>query len=296
MRTAVFINAHSRQAKKNLTVVREYFDRSDCPFEVIDFIVVKRLGKLDNYIDRLTAHTDIECVIVGSGDGTITAVFNALRERKDIIYGFLPLGTGNVFVRSLGLPTDVQEVLGILEQQYCKDITLGEVNDTLFGNMAAIGMSARIAANISDRTKLVLGQGAYLASGIKELLRHRAFTCEIDHDGKHTEIRTHHLIIANGSQVGSVVIGKQASLYKDQLLLVSLGEESRIDYLKSLLRLARGKIEEHETAELIPFTHAQITTYPVRNIEIDGEVMGKTPLVSHAHPKAVKVIVPEKRD
>src|SRR5215207_4712026 len=99
MRTVVFINSHSRQASKNLAAVQKAFSKPGLKFKVIDFIVVEDLEKFDLYLQKLRTRKDMECVFIGSGDGTLNTVINVLRDRKDIVYGFLALGTTNAFVR-----------------------------------------------------------------------------------------------------------------------------------------------------------------------------------------------------
>src|SRR5574338_669941 len=107
MHTVVFINSHSRQAAKHVAAIRRYFQRANQPFEILDFVVIDELDKLDESLEKLTRTKNLQAVIVGSGDGTIVAVLNALKHRPDIVYGFLPLGTSNTFARSLNIPLDI---------------------------------------------------------------------------------------------------------------------------------------------------------------------------------------------
>jgi diacylglycerol kinase (ATP) len=290
MRTVVFINAHSRRAKQNLLDVKAFFDTPDSKFRVIDFIVVKRLQKLDHYLERLKANSNIECVVIGSGDGTINAVLTALKHRKNITYGFLPLGTGNVFVRSLGLPMDISEAMNVLTTGKRRWISLGEVNGKRFANFAAIGISVRLAGTVSDRTKKYLGEFAYVISTIKELVRHGSFLCEIKYGNKIDTFTTHQLHIANGAYHGYSYVSDQASVYKDQLVITVFGaSRQKRTYLASITRFLLGKHEQSDDVITIPVKSATITTSPFRNVEADGEIIGQTPIEIRNVTRAIRV-------
>ena len=52
-------------------------------------------------------------VVVGGGDGTISAAASALLGTKTAL-GILPLGTLNHFARDLGIPTEVEEAAALI--------------------------------------------------------------------------------------------------------------------------------------------------------------------------------------
>ena len=138
MRTVLFINAHSRQARKRADDVIENL-KDIKKFNIIDVIVVEHLEQIDDYLARLAKIKRLQCVIVGSGDGTIVAVLNALKNRKKIVFGFLPLGTSNTFVRSIGLPLNADDALDVIRKQKIRPASLGSVNDIIFANIAGVG-------------------------------------------------------------------------------------------------------------------------------------------------------------
>src|SRR5690348_6403010 len=62
---------------------------------------------------RAIAERGDELVIVGGGDGTISAAASALVGTGTAL-GILPLGTLNHFARDLGLPTDIGEAAKLI--------------------------------------------------------------------------------------------------------------------------------------------------------------------------------------
>lgn len=290
MRTVLFINLHSRQARNNIELVKKRLAKSK-RFDVVETITVKQAGKLDKPLERLMKLKDIDCVLVGSGDGTIDAVLNTLRDRKDIVYGFLPLGTGNSFVRSLYMSVDVEEAINQLEHAKPKPISLGEVNGHLFANMAGIGLSVSVSLNISDITKRFFGNMAYVLSGFKNLITHKAMLVTMTADGNEYSFFTHHIVVSNGRYHGHLPVSKEASVYKDKLVLVAFGvRSSRIHYAYSMLLFELGLHKKARHIKLIPFKETVLDVTPMRPVEIDGEIVTNTPLKLRVVPKAIKVL------
>src|SRR5262249_43923270 len=125
MRTIVFINSHSRQAAQNLKLVKSFFAKPDSSFDIQEFIIIEDLARFKHAIKKLQSAKHVECVIIGSGDGTIVSVLNALKGRSDIVYGFVPLGTTNAFARGLGIPIDIKRSLKVLDAKNIRHASLG---------------------------------------------------------------------------------------------------------------------------------------------------------------------------
>jgi diacylglycerol kinase (ATP) len=293
MQTVIFINAHSRKSKGLINRISVDFEAMHDSYEIRKIIVVKRKKQMKSKLAELNEEAKAaECVIVGGGDGTITSVLNVLKDYK-VVYGLLPLGTGNVFVRSLGLPTNYAEAIELLSDAQPTPVALGSLNGTLFANISAIGISERVAATVSDRTKKNFGEVAYILSGLKELLHHSSFECKLNADGKIHRFTTHHLLIANGHYQGPYSVGGQASVFKNQLVAVAFGiGQSKFQYLKSILQFALNTHEESPSVRIIPFKKAELVTHPQRKIEVDGESHNRTPAVFTCVPDAMLVLLP----
>lgn len=290
MRTAVFINTHSRGGRTHLKAVRRYFEKSK-QFELIAFIVVEELDEIDSCIRQLKNVDQLECVIIGSGDGTIVTVLNALKNRKDIVYGILPLGTGNIFAKSIGLPADSSKVLKMLPKLEPTSISLGMVNGRLFANTASLGVPTHVVVNLTNKTKKWLGIFAYAVSGLKALRHHNAFLCEAKTDDGIYRFYTHHLIVANGTYHGPLPIDREASVHNDKLVMAALGtSSSRRQYLRSLVTFGLGRHTLDKNFLIIPTETLEIRTQPIRRIETDGELLGKTPAKFKVVKQAIRVL------
>lgn len=289
LRTALFLNAHSRQARKIYNSVVDDFVKKQKKFEIVEVIVVKNLKQMDYHLDVLKSIKQLDCVIVGSGDGTIVAVLNALRDR-DITYGFLPLGTSNTFIRSLGLPLAYPRAKDVILKQQAKAASLGVVNGILFANIAGVGVPSKVTENLSNRVKRFLGPFAYIVSGVKALVKHPAFYCHITNDEINEGFYTHYLLLANGKYHGNIPLGKEVSAYNDQLMLIAFGTSTnRLHNVQAMLSLLFRRHQKDKRVRMIPFASARITTQPRRNIEADGEVISRTPATVEIKKNAIKV-------
>ena len=78
-------------------------------------------------------------LIVGGGDGTISAAASALVGTETRL-GILPLGTLNHFARDLGIPTDLDAAARLIAGREDRGIDVAEMNDRVFINNSAIGL------------------------------------------------------------------------------------------------------------------------------------------------------------
>ena len=78
-------------------------------------------------------------MIVGGGDGTISAAASAL-VGTDTLLGVLPLGTLNHFARDLGIPSDLTEAARLIASRKDRRVDVAEMNDRIFINNSAIGL------------------------------------------------------------------------------------------------------------------------------------------------------------
>lgn len=291
MKTVLLINSLSRQAGKHTEQVIQAVKRLP-NINLIESIVIKDTQSLDDCLTHLAEIQNIKCVIVGSGDGTIIAALNALKGRE-ITYGFLPLGTSNTFVRSLGLPQKYKKVLKIIAQGHTRPASLGMIKGTIFANIAGIGVPAKVSANVSDKTKRYLGPFAYTLSGFWHLLRHKAFYCEIKTGSKTESFYTHHLLVANGAYHGTLPVSHDASAFNDKLMVVAFGTtKSRGHYAFSMIRFGLHRHESDPNTRIFPITKAYLTTTPRRLIEVDAELIGKTPATIEVKKHAIQVFTP----
>ena len=110
----------------------------------------------------------VQLVVICGGDGTIMACLGAL-VGTDVPVALLPLGTGNLLARNLGVPTRLEDALAVAVNGVDRRIDLGRIADQPFAVMAGIGFDAAMMADASEGMKRLAGWPAYVASGLRHL-------------------------------------------------------------------------------------------------------------------------------
>ncbi len=250
---------------------------------------LKNPNKLDSILKRIV-NKNPDLLIVAGGDGTVSDVVDQLVGRK-IELAVIPLGTTNNFAKSLGIPEDISEAMRIALTAKGQLIDLGKVNGDYFTNVAGVGLSAEIAATISDELKKKYGRMAYALHGLRLILSHRPFHTTItDKNQKLTlNIKTHQLIIANGKYHAGSEIATDASLNTRELIIFKLGGTSRLSLLWHMVDfyIGRRRTVSH-TSYLIAKDIEIKTDIPVM-IELDGEVKERTPAHIEIVPRLIRV-------
>lgn len=125
-------------------------------------------GSPDELEAALAAHPDLDGVVVLGGDGSLHAVVDALRSagRLGLTIGLVPLGTGNDFAATLGLPDDPAKAAEVIATGNVRTVDLVvDGNDGVVINAAHIGIGAEAAA-AARPWKKALGPVGYVIGAV----------------------------------------------------------------------------------------------------------------------------------
>src|ERR1700761_2457309 len=81
----------------------------------------------------------VDLVLACGGDGTVTACAEGVTG-TGVPLAIIPLGTGNLLARNVGLPTGVDEALAVALGDVQQPVDAGRVNGSLFVVMAGLGL------------------------------------------------------------------------------------------------------------------------------------------------------------
>ncbi len=119
--------------------------------------------------DALASHPNVSGVVVLGGDGSLHAVIEALRKAQrldSVVVGLVPLGTGNDFAATLGLPDEAALAAEVIVADHVEPIDLIiDGNDRVVINVAHIGIGAE-AAIVARPLKKFLGPVGYVAGAM----------------------------------------------------------------------------------------------------------------------------------
>jgi len=142
MGATVIINVRSSRSQRHLRELPGLLRAR--AIQVDRFVAVEGEGAVRKSVKRALKRK-AKIVIVGGGDGSMATAVDLLAHRKTVL-GVLPLGTGNSFALTLGVPDDLQAAIGVIAGSRVARVDLGVANERHFANFATIGLSAEIAA------------------------------------------------------------------------------------------------------------------------------------------------------
>ncbi len=230
-------------------------------------------------------------VIVGGGDGTMTAAAGALAKSRAVL-GVLPLGTGNSFALSLGI-TDLEVAVEAIATGREVAVDLGSVNGTYFANFATIGLSSTIAEVTPNWLKKIAGAAAYVLAGVAPGLRSRPFLCKVRAQKQEIAFHTFQVIVANGRYFGHTALTPEASLDSGHLTFYSTTDATIVDAAKTYASILLDRQGLLTNAHIIDAKKLRVRTRPSQTLAIDGEVRGHTPARFKVVPGALRVMVPQ---
>jgi diacylglycerol kinase (ATP) len=238
-----------------------------------------------------------EMIVAAGGDGTLNEVVNGLREDASaVIVGLIPLGTGNDFARTLGLPTDVDEGIALLLAGHTRAIDLVRVTSDevrYFVNVSAGGFSGLVDEKLTPEMKKTWGPLAYLRGAAAALPDLRAYRTTVSLDNTESlTLSLYNVVIANGRYVaGGRQIAPEASIDDGLLDIILIQERSTAELALLAAQVALGN---HLSSDAIVFRRAArvtVNSQPGMWFNVDGELVGNEPAEFAVLPRALQFVV-----
>jgi diacylglycerol kinase family enzyme len=223
--------------------------------------------------------------IAVGGDGTAHEILNGLfvgakaGEAKDrVALGFLPLGTGNSFLRDFS-KNGAESSLQALREGRTRRVDLirlrhatGELDSF---NILSVGFTADVGA-LANRYFKPLGPLGYLLGVFVRVvqLRRRAFELRCDDDPDWDVRRSLFLTFSNSKYTGgTMLIAPQADPADGYIEFVRWGPIGRLGLLRMLPRLYDGTHIEHPLASRRAVTRVEFNFRIPVDVMIDGEIV-----------------------
>ena len=242
--------------------------------------------------------SEYDFVFTLGGDGTAMEVITALADVGPPV-GVLPAGTGNVLVRSLGIPMSVgRAVVALLHGSEAR-IDLGRLqNGRHFAIGLGVGLDESMIAGASPLMKKHMGFLAYFWSALKAGMHLENFQVRLTVDGTVYERRASSVLIANlGSVLGGLIQLGDGILHDDGVLHACVYSPDNLwDALRIFARMLRGTVQNDRCAFYVSGRHFRLETEPPRRAQADGELLEMTPLEVTVRPQAARLLIPKLKD
>ena len=238
-----------------------------------------------------------DLLVVGGGDGTVGAVAGQVAG-TGVVLGVLPLGTANDLARTLQIPSDLSGAAATVAGGRVVDVDLGRAGDAPFLNVASVGLAVGVTEALSPRLKRRIGPLAYPLAAVVAYRRHLPFRARLEFpDGDHPPLDLGDLLqvsVANGRHFGGGSTASPTAHIDDHLLDVAVIRRGRLrEHVSIALLLRTGRFVEHDRVEHVRTRRVRLVTEPGLRLNLDGELVGRTPTDLRVERNAVHVLVPE---
>ena len=222
-------------------------------------------------VDARDAGHDL--VVAWGGDGTVNGAGAALSGSR-VPLAVIGAGSGNGLARDLGLPLVPAAALEIAATGATRAIDAGELNGSLFFNVAGIGLDACIAARMAspDARRGLLG---YVLATFSEMPAYQPceYSIAMSEDGG-PPLRTRALFIAiaNSRQYGKgAQIAPLASVDDGIMDIVVVKPQSWLRIVSRLPSFFRGTLREDDGILMRTASRLEITSDQPIRFHVDGE-------------------------
>lgn len=232
-------------------------------------------------------------IVVVGGDGTINEVVQAIAGTP-VEMAVIPMGTGNVVARYLNLrPGDVAEACRLAVHGRAKTLDVGMMGARYFMGMAGAGLDAQIVDGISRSWKEAVGWLAFAGQAIQTVVTEEPRQLRLQFEDACLE----------GLMWGVLVSNLPEYTYRLELSRRARPDDGLLDFV-ILHHRGYGKLldfgvdtfvwgeqaDAHHAATVVQSTCLQIDADQPVKWQVDGEMLGTTPVTCRVEPGAVRLV------
>jgi diacylglycerol kinase (ATP) len=238
--------------------------------------------------------------IAVGGDGTGYEVVNGLfpeaaASGERPVLGFLPLGTGNSFLRDF---TDqgAEHTIAALTQgsrRACDVIRLEHADGVLhYINLLSIGFVADVNGLRARRFKR-WGEFGYVLAVVTAVagLRARAYPMRVDEGELDEGVQVFASFNNSKFTGGKMMMAPHADTADGRIAVVRVGELGRMSLLATFPKIFKGTHVEHPAVTTCQAARVELRLTDAIDVMVDGEALQVVPRVLDVLPGALDVVV-----
>ncbi|MBD3288415.1 YegS/Rv2252/BmrU family lipid kinase [candidate division KSB1 bacterium] len=242
----------------------------------------------DVYVDNYNG------IVAVGGDGTLFEIINGLlktHSELSVPLGQIPVGTGNSFIRDLGILT-LQDAYDKILAQKTRPVDVGyftyDDGEYYFINLLGFGFVANVAHRA--RKYKMFGDFSYIFGVLEEVVILSFSNLEITIDGTTYHRQNTFVEISNSTCTGGdMIMAPDAKIDDGYLDVILLRNVTRIKLLKAFPKIFKGTHVEMDEVEVFKAKHIIAKTDNPKILTPDGEVFGSTPIEVKILPHKIRM-------
>ncbi len=298
--------AGNGKAKKAIIKIKAALDQAGLEYELVES---ERKWHCAELAQKAVENGFRKILSIG-GDGTghecVNGIFNQTAvPTTDVLFGMIPIGTGNDWVRTYKIPRNIAKAVQVLknEKTRLQDMGLVRYKDTngkmaerYFYNVAGMAYDAYITRVSNNERGYKFSTGLYYYYLIFRCLfqyKTRRARLILDREKKIDDLY-YTLNVGLCKYSGGGIQFTPHALPDDSLFAISSIEDmTKLNVLISTQYLY-GNIHNHPKGHLYKARHVRVEALDEGEtlLELDGEFVGTTPADFSLLDKALKIVIP----
>jgi len=274
-----------RHDRNTVNFIAERLRGHDCRVEVVESHAAGHIGEI-------ACAADAEAILIAGGDGSINEAVGGLlkRPRPRPVLGVIPQGTANVLCHDLGLPSSPSELADVFLRGRVRPLHIGLANGNPFVLMASAGFDAEVVGRVDQRLKRLTGRFAYAYAAIKVAFGYKNYDMEVT--TRDAKFLAKLAIVSNSKYYGGkFLIDNETSALTPGMKLIFARNLSVMSLITLAAELLMGKLGDSSLIERMPARGVQLRSRHAIATQIDGDLLGTTPMVISECPDTIEVFV-----
>ena len=234
---------------------------------------------------------DATVAIASGGDGTVSQVSAAILDER-IPLGIVPAGSTNMVAKVSNIPSNPEKAVKLIFGWHRREwIDVGRSEDRLLVHLGGSGIDARMFVGASSTLKRRLRWLAYVPSAVTgAMAKPSMYTVTVD--GTETRARSSLVLVANSAQLlhSKIHLVNDVSRTDGKFDVLIYTAENPIALAGAGLASLTGHLESLGQVIRLRGSRIRIEADPPAPTELDGEVVGETPLEIEVLPRAIELI------
>lgn len=279
------------KGEKKLEDVKKVFEAAGREYEIL---LTHREGDAKTHAERITSSGGMHTLVAMGGDGTLHDIINGFNDFENCSLGLIPLGTGNDFAESAGIPLNAKAAAEIIAFRAPQPIDYIQLSSGL-RSINAVGMG--IDVDVLKRTYAGKnhGRSKYLKALISSLIHFKSCNFTVRYNGKEEKHFGLIAAVGNGRQFGGgIKLFPDAKIDDGYLDLFIVDYISKRKIPAAFIKLMRGRVNYIKEAIAVRVKEVEFVTDSENfTIQAEGELYENVPINAHIVSGQLKFYLPE---